>query len=245
MTEEEWQACKDPHAMLESRPAMETDRKLRLFAVACCRRTMPFLTDLKGVEGRLEIAERYADGLATAQELRTAQYMAMCAGGPSFDHFGHEAARDVAPWAAVSARLVCESAVMLSVMKLPPKRSESAALFSRIRRLFTRSRRQAPFNRTTEVPPEYLSELLAQCELLRDIFGNPFRPDSFNSSWLTSTVTTLAHQMYESRDFSGIPILADALQDAGCEDHKILNHCREAGEHVRGCWVVDSILGKS
>jgi hypothetical protein len=64
-------------------------------------------------------------------------------------------------------------------------------------------------------------------------------------SWLTSTVTALARQMYESRDFSVMPILADALQDAGCENPDIIAHCRESGPHVRGCWVVDLILGKA
>ena len=82
-------------------------------------------------------------------------------------------------------------------------------------------------------------------ELIRDIFGNPFRPVTFDSSWLTSTTVALAQQMYASRDFSAMPILADALQDAGCENEDILNHCREPnGVHTRGCWVVDLILGK-
>ena len=81
--------------------------------------------------------------------------------------------------------------------------------------------------------------------LLRDIFGNPFRPVSFSPAWRTSTALTLARQMYESRDFSLMPILADALQDAGCENEDILAHCRDANQpHVRGCWVVDLVLGK-
>jgi hypothetical protein len=80
---------------------------------------------------------------------------------------------------------------------------------------------------------------------LNDIFGNPFRPVTINRSWLTSTVLTLAQQMYDSRDFSPMPILADALQDAGCDNEDMLNHCRQPGEHVRGCFVVDLLLGKS
>src|SRR5262249_31237748 len=85
---------------------------------------------------------------------------------------------------------------------------------------------------------------LEQRRLLWDIFGNPFRPVSVEPSWLTSTVLAIARQMYESRDFSAMPILADALQDAGCESEDILSHCRQPGEHVRGCWVVDLVLGK-
>jgi hypothetical protein len=80
---------------------------------------------------------------------------------------------------------------------------------------------------------------------VRDIFGNPFRPVVFDPEWRTSTAMPLAKQMYESRDFSTMPILADALQDAGCDNDDILNHCRQPGEHVRGCWVVDLLLGKS
>jgi hypothetical protein len=79
---------------------------------------------------------------------------------------------------------------------------------------------------------------------LRCVSGNPFRPVVLNPSWLTSTVLSLARQMYESRDFSPMPILADALQDAGCDNPDVLNHCRDEGPHVRGCHVVDTILAK-
>jgi hypothetical protein len=80
--------------------------------------------------------------------------------------------------------------------------------------------------------------------VVRCVFGNPFRPVSLDPAWLTSTVTALASQMYDSRDFSPMPILADALQDAGCTSDDILDHCRGDGPHVRGCWVVDLVLGK-
>jgi hypothetical protein len=84
-----------------------------------------------------------------------------------------------------------------------------------------------------------------QSDIIRCIFGNPFRPVSFAELWRTDTVLMLARQMYDSRDFGAMPILADALQDAGCEDEQILNHCRDTDTtHVRGCWVVDLILGK-
>ncbi len=83
------------------------------------------------------------------------------------------------------------------------------------------------------------------CRLIRDIFGNPFRPVTFSPEWRTSTAVALAQQMYESRDFSAMPILADALQDAGCDNDDVLNHCRDEKQtHVRGCWVVDLVLGK-
>lgn len=78
-----------------------------------------------------------------------------------------------------------------------------------------------------------------------DVFGHVFRDATFDPSWRTSTVHALARQMYQTRDFSPMPILADALQDAGCDNDDILDHCRGPGPHVRGCWVVDLVLGKS
>ncbi|MCE9566408.1 MAG: hypothetical protein K8U57_30660 [Planctomycetes bacterium] len=82
-------------------------------------------------------------------------------------------------------------------------------------------------------------------KILRDIFRNPFRPVVFSPEWQTSTAVAIAQGMYESRDFSAMPILADALQDAGCDNDDILTHCRNANAtHVRGCWVVDLVLGK-
>jgi hypothetical protein len=87
-------------------------------------------------------------------------------------------------------------------------------------------------------------EKAAQCMLIRDIFGNPFRSIALNPSWLTSTVLALAQGIYAEKAFDRMPILADALQDAGCDNEDILNHCRGPGPHVRGCWVVDLLLGK-
>ena len=83
------------------------------------------------------------------------------------------------------------------------------------------------------------------CPFVRDIFGNPFRPVAFDPNWRTSTVVSIAQGLYESRDFSPMTILADALQDAGCDHADILDHCRGTGPHVRGCWVVDLVLGKT
>jgi hypothetical protein len=79
---------------------------------------------------------------------------------------------------------------------------------------------------------------------LRCVFGNPFRPAAFDPSWRSPAAVALATGMYESRDFAAMPVLADALQDAGGEDSDILGHCRRGGDHVRGCWVVDLVLGK-
>jgi hypothetical protein len=83
-----------------------------------------------------------------------------------------------------------------------------------------------------------------QMSLLRDIFGNPFRLVTLDPRWLTSTVVDLAQAIYNERAFERMPILADALMDAGCDSDDIIHHCRGDGPHVRGCWVVDLLLGK-
>lgn len=89
------------------------------------------------------------------------------------------------------------------------------------------------------------AEATTLADIVRDVFGNPFRPVSADHSWLTTTVVALAREIYETRDFGAMPILADALQDAGCEDDAILEHCRdEKVIHVRGCWAVDLLLEK-
>src|SRR5262249_39746048 len=85
------------------------------------------------------------------------------------------------------------------------------------------------------------------CEIIRDIFGNPFRPSTLNPTVLTcngGTVPKLAQAIYDGRTFDQLPILADALEEAGCINPDILAHCRQPGVHVRGCWVVDLLLGK-
>jgi hypothetical protein len=97
---------------------------------------------------------------------------------------------------------------------------------------------------TLDASEHFIRERSSQVALIHDIFGNPFRSVVFPSEWRTDTAVALARQLYESRDFGAMPILADALQDAGCESADILDHCRDPGPHVRGCWVVDLVLGK-
>jgi hypothetical protein len=93
----------------------------------------------------------------------------------------------------------------------------------------------------TSVAPDYQKE---NASLIRDIFGNPFRPVRLNHYWLTSTVLALAQGIYAERAFDPLPILADALQDAGCDNDDLLTHLRGDGPHVLGCWALDLVLGK-
>jgi hypothetical protein len=87
----------------------------------------------------------------------------------------------------------------------------------------------------------------ARVSLLRDIFGNPFRPVRVESTWLRwndGTVKKIAEGAYDEDAFDRLPILHDALLDAGCDDEDLLAHCRTPEGHVRGCWVIDALLGK-
>jgi hypothetical protein len=91
------------------------------------------------------------------------------------------------------------------------------------------------------------SEQLAKLDrarALRDIVGNPFRRGPFYPRWRTADVVGLARGIYDDRAFERLPILADALEEAGCDNEGMLAHCREPGIHVRGCWVVDRVLDK-
>ncbi len=83
-----------------------------------------------------------------------------------------------------------------------------------------------------------------ECGLIRCIFGNPHRPTAFDPKWLTPTVVALAGGIDAERAFDRMPVLADALEEAGCDEAEILRHCRGVGPHARGCWVVDGLLGK-
>jgi hypothetical protein len=97
--------------------------------------------------------------------------------------------------------------------------------------------------RLKALPEARKGEERGQSGLLRDIFGNPFRPPAFDPRWRTADVLALGRGVYEDWAFDRLPLLADALLDAGCDNEDVLAHCRNDGPHVRGCWVVDLALG--
>ncbi len=194
-------------------------RKLRLFGCGCCRCFWDHLPDDEHRRA-VEVAELFADGHATKQQLAAVRTTAESLNTDSY----HRAA-GYGEHEATAASIVCG--------------------------LTHASPFEAAFHMTCYGLPlagycgdgKTANRLI--CDLLRDIFGNPFRPVAFASTWRTDTAVALARMMYEAREFSAMPILADALQDAGCDSDDILNHCREPKQvHVRGCWVVDLVLGK-
>jgi hypothetical protein len=85
-------------------------------------------------------------------------------------------------------------------------------------------------------------ERLVQCELIKEVFANPFRITPMNPSWLSRSVSDCARKVYDQRQFDLLPELASRLEDSGCDNHAILDHCLNGRDHVRGCWVVDLIL---
>jgi hypothetical protein len=194
------------------------DRKLRLFACACCRRIWDRLPDERS-RAAVECAERFADGMATVEELR-AHYrparevsVAPRHGDPDDpQQYTLLAASDTAygsPWMAAASASV-----------------------------------DASWPAADEPADRMTAEWAAHAALLRDLFGNPFRSVLFDPRWRTGDVVALARAAYEDHASERLPMVADALMDAGCADEAILAHCRSPEPHVRGCWVVDLALGK-
>jgi hypothetical protein len=219
MTEAAWLAATEPEQMLDYLKGDGSDRKFLLFACGCCRRIWPLVTDIRS-QRAVEMIERHADHPVVEPEYNTVFWDAQDATGDEDKDFEDDPAYHAAE-AAYSTIPGSE--------KCRPVFNAMATAGYAARACLERR----------EV------EKRAQTDLLRDIFGNPFRPVTFSPHWRTPTVVALARQMYESRDFSPMPILADALQDAGCGNDDILSHCREPVPHVRGCWVVDLVLGKA
>ncbi len=136
-----------------------------------------------------------------------------------------------------------EDAVVLSTQSHDPFAAAGNAADWAAQSLGTEAAMQGVF---PEYAPRIIAERRTQSLLLRCLIGPlAFRPLSVDPSWLTPTVVQLARGIYEERAFDRMPILADALQDAGCDNEDILSHCRGPGPHVRGCWVIDLLLGKS
>jgi hypothetical protein len=224
MTEGEWLNATDPQTMLEflEGSGWPSERKLRLFAVACCRR-LPEAATYGRARKALEVAERYADGSATLQELREVGEAAWK---------GARWTRDGTRSAAVAASQACSSAV------------ETHSFLTCVNVLCNHA---APgFSPASRVALR--EERAALAALLRDLFGPlPFREVEADLAWLTwndGIVQRLAEGIYAERRFEDMGVLADALEEAGCESEEVLAHLRSQGPHARGCWVVDLLTGR-
>jgi hypothetical protein len=219
MTEADWLAGTDPQGMLAflfTHPGY-SERKVRLFAAACYWQVEEFHRDEPPFDAEVEAVERYADGLIGRDDLLAA----------SLAHY-----RQLFPGEEESAlRFVNQEADYAAWM------ADWAAQRSRYA--------------GDGAWPAGAAEA-GQADLLRDIFGNPFRPLTVSPAWRTPQLVALARAAYDERELpSGLldparlAVLADALEEAGCDQPELLAHLRGPGPHVRGCWAVDLILGKS
>ena len=207
-------------AQLSSVRDRASDRKLRLFACACCRRAWDWLDD--NARGLVLLGERLADGLATNAERRTASKDAA-------ERVGVHASGYPANYAFCGLTSPADHGAQLAVIHLPRMiagmKTQRGAL-------------EARESRACRAEQEH------QQELLRDITGDLIGSARGAPTWLTAEVAGMARRIYADRAFDLMPTLADLLQDAGCAEADVLEHCRGPGPHVRGCWVVDLVLGK-
>lgn len=242
MTEDQWLTGADVSAMvshLEDAHRMHRlkkgQRRLRLFTAACCRLVWHLMTDDRARQA-VRLAERYADGELTREEMKQA-------------HQAH--ARAFSGVLSISYQFspgfcAADCAHAATISLLSPSGSGGAVFGTRYARF------AAEFaNRTGQsLPWDGPSTAAArrQAELLRDIFGNPFCPVSVDRAWLRwggATVPRMAQAIYDERAFDRLPVLADALLDAGCSDEALLSHLRAPAPHVRGCWAIDAVLGRA
>jgi hypothetical protein len=222
MTEQEWLACNDPKKMLGWVGKDSSDRKLRLFACAAARTVWELLWAIPHSHRAIEIAEAYCDHELAAAALADAQRNVKA----HLELHGNELVYEPSYWA-------CSATISEDVFS-----SSAYAANVSMRRPFAFGLEEEAFRLRSR-------NLILQATLLRDIIGLArFREIAFEPEWRTETALGLARGIYDDRAFDRLPILADALQDAGCEDADILEHCRDDGPHVRGCWVVDLLLGK-
>jgi hypothetical protein len=225
LTEEKWLEARVVRPMW---PKLKTasNRKLRLLACACCHSVWHLLFDSRSQQA-VNAAELYADGHISRHELLAQEMHA-------------RAARQEYTLTLPDGARLRPNAIGYAL-----RAAECAAHFNK---LWIRGATDGvDFAQQLERDGAEQSSLIGgrvPGDLARDIFGNPFRPVTLDPRWRTSTVLDLSRTIYDERVFERMPILADALMDAGCDSETLINHCRSDGPHVRGCWVVDLILSK-
>jgi hypothetical protein len=232
MDEAGWLSCTDPTVLLAFLRDRGTasERKLRLFAAACCRRIWHLLKDEQG-RNAVEVAELYADGLAERDALvRALKALPM----PEWPGGGPE----IFNWRLVTSGIAADMTdprtyVWLTAESSVPELTPAlvAAKWADEGACFV----AAPI----------------QAGILHELFGNPFRPVASNPAWRTLQVRAIAAAAYEQRslpngtlDGTRLAVLADALEDAGCTDAGLLGHLRGPWPHVRGCFALDLLVGR-
>jgi hypothetical protein len=232
MTEDEWLACADPSPMVRLLWEAGSKRKLRLFAVACCRRVVHLVPDPR-LRASVSAVEGLADGLVPTERLEAVAAAWRAAPMPE------------GGWLNPAFAATC---ALKHLPGLYPHDDPAGLLLDVFELIHMAAAGPQAAVNSEAWQAAYAAEQRAECLLLRDIFGPlPFRPIVLDPSWLCrngATVRGLAEGIYDEWAFDRLPILGDALEEAGCANAEILDHCRHGGPHVRGCWVVDLILGK-
>jgi hypothetical protein len=228
MTAEEWLACDDLRLLLAQHRVTSNARKLRLFAVACCKRVEHLLYPES--LALLTVAERFADGLASAREL----YLARDAAREMEKRFKYERGRH--PQERQSAALAARLAGNENI----PREARDIVCSCEAALRWEAGDWNSPWG-------EPLSDYLP---LVREVYGNPYRSVPLPAHWRTPDVAALSRAAYEEAatpkgelDLVRLAILADALEEAGASGD-LLEHLRSAGPHVRGCWALDLALGR-
>jgi hypothetical protein len=225
LTEQEWLTCTDPQLMLDEvlfDRVEANERQMRLFAVACCRRVWHFIADERARRA-VEVAELYADDLATEEAIEEAQKATA-----SVRQRGGIAAKWAAvAWAPTGARMVVDAAGHTAAF--PPGRD------------YDPLKRQAESDEQCKLLRDIFGDPFRSVTITPAVLA-----------WNDAIIIRLAQATYEERhlpagtlDNGRLAVLADALEEAGCTDADILDHLRGPGPHVRGCWAVDLCLGKS
>jgi hypothetical protein len=220
--------------LLDGPAAAAGGRKVRLFALACVRRVLA-LAGAAASREAVETAARFAEGRADSYELHAADAAALdacflidAAGlGPK----GADPARTAAARAKYAAARAVAAAVKAQHCGRPACAASHAAYYAA----------------WAADEAGRADERAEQARLFRDIFGGARRPAAPQAAWLRwndGCVERMARHIYDEERFADLPILADALEDAGCDDPDVLGHCRAGGAHARGCWVLDLLLGK-
>jgi len=227
MTGSEWQAFTDPVPILWILRGRLGDakvhRRMRLFACACCRRIWHLLQE-EGIRELVEASELFADDAIGANEFRRILDRAVSA------KVGMNQQR-------IAERLGWPAALASGAAWASTGEGQEGTGFH----AFAEAARDAAQAAKQSRAEDWELEAAAQCALVRDIFGNVFQPVPADTNWRSANVVALAAAIYDERAFGRLPIVADALEDAGCTTPEILDHCRQPGEHVRGCWVVDLV----
>jgi hypothetical protein len=242
-TEAEWSAYTDPEDLivyLQKQGHDPCGRKLRLLAVACCRRLWHLLPEPQ--RQAVEVAEQVAEGVELAAE----EWDRLADSIEDGEGFAEGSRVRLAATSAIYASSAdfrigrvfnrCAEALTWSeLLAQQPALGNSLTYLNELRRGNLRQRFDALFP----------SKLKEQCRLVFEIFGHLFLGVTFEAAWRTPNVTAVGRAIYDERRFGDLPILADALEEAGCTSAELLDHCRGGGEHVRGCWAVDLVLDRS